>query len=165
MRATTSTVVVGLGNPVRGDDAVGLRVVEQLDALLRHRPVTGVRVCASTRGGIELLDLLAGADVAVVVDCVEGPAVRPGRLRWLSPIRVAGAARLVGSHDIGLAAAIELGRVAEIPMPWRVEILGIEARIADRLEEGLTPEVEAGAGRAARRLHQWLSAGSPSRRS
>jgi hydrogenase maturation protease len=137
------TVLVGLGNPVRGDDAVGLRVAEAVQCLLNERPIAGVRVATSTRGGFELIDLLSGADHAVLVDCLEALNARPGRVRVLALDAVAGSARLVGSHDIGLPAAVELGRLLGIRMPADVEVIGIEAEVGDRIEEGLSPELAA----------------------
>ena len=151
-----TTVLVGLGNPVRGDDAVGLLVAAAVERLLAGRPVPGMRVVTSTRGGFELIDLLAGAGRAVVVDCLDVPEARPGRVRVLSLDEVAGCARLVGSHDIGLASAIELGRLVGVPMPERVEIIGIEAAVGDRIEEGLSPEVAAAVPLVARWIHRRL---------
>ncbi len=152
-----TTVLVGLGNPVRGDDGVGLRVAAEVERLLAERPVAGVRVVASTRGGFELIDVLAGADHAVLVDCLETESARPGRVRVLPLDRVAGSARLVGSHDIGLAAAVELGRLLGIDMPAHVEVIGIEADVGNRIEEDLSPEVAAAVPLVASWLHRRLA--------
>ncbi|RPJ57124.1 MAG: hydrogenase maturation protease [Acidobacteria bacterium] len=156
-----ATVLVGLGNPVRGDDAVGLRVAEALEALLAERPVTGARVVTSTRGGFELMELLEGADRAIVVDCLDLPDAVPGRVRRMSLGEVAGAARLVGSHDIGLAAAVELGRLLGARMPAHVEVYGIEAALEDRIEEGLSPGMAAAVPLVANWIHQRLAVPAP----
>ena len=161
MPSPQSAVLVGMGNPVRGDDAAGLRVAEAVESLLAASPIPGARVVTTTRGGFELIDLLEGADRAIVVDCLELPDARPGRVRRLSLTDVSGAARLVGSHDIGLAAAIELGRMLGVPMPAQVEILGIEATVGDDIQEGLSPEVEAAIAPLARSLHAALRAKQP----
>jgi hydrogenase maturation protease len=88
-----------------------------------------------------------------VVDCLEAANARPGRVRVLPFDAVAGSARLVGSHDIGLAAAVELGRLLGIDMPVEVEVIGIEAKVGDRIEEGLSPEVAAAVPLVASWLH------------
>ncbi len=157
MESAPTTVLVGLGNPIRGDDGVGLRVAEAVEALLAAKPVPGARVTTSTRGGFELMDLLEGADRAIVVDCLDLPDAVPGRVRQMSLEDVAGAARLVGSHDIGLAAAVELGRLLGARMPARVDILGIEAALEDRIDEGLSPALEAAVEPLARFLHSALA--------
>jgi hydrogenase maturation protease len=153
----STTVLVGLGNPVRGNDAVGLRVAAAVERLLAARPVAGVRVATSTRGGFELIDLLSGADRAIVVDCLEAPDARPGRVRVLSLDGLAGCARLVGSHDIGLAAAVELGRLLGVAMPQQVHVIGIEAELDDRIDEGLSPEVAAVVPLVARWIRRRLA--------
>ncbi len=147
-------LLVGLGNPVCGDDAVGLRVAERVDALLDERPVPGVRVVTSTRGGFELLDLMAGADAAVVVDCLSVPDARPGAVRHLGLGDLAGCARLVGSHDIGLAEVVALGRLLGVPMPARLEVIAVEARPTGQIEEALSPAVERSVGSLAQTLYE-----------
>ncbi len=158
MTARPLTVVLGLGNPVRGDDAAGLRVVEELDRLLAAEPVSGVRTVQSRRGGFELIDLLSGADRAVIVDCWDGPGASPGRVRRLSIGQVAGCARLVGCHDIGVREAFDLARLANAPMPAVVDIYAIDAGDTSRLVEALTPDVARAVPALARQLHASLAA-------
>jgi hydrogenase maturation protease len=137
------TVVLGLGNPVRYDDAVGLRVAEAVERLLAAKPLPGVRVAKSTRAGLELIDLLAGTSRAVIVDCLVVPDPVPGRIIRLTLDDVAGSARLVGAHDVTVATAFKFARAAGVPMPDSVAIYAIEAADVDRLEEGLSPAVAA----------------------
>lgn len=156
------TVLVGLGNPLRGDDAVGLHVVEAVGRLLAARPVPDVRTVVGSRGGFELLDLLAGADRAVIVDCLDTPGGRPGRARTLSLPEVGGVSRLVGSHDVGLATAIDLGRLLGLSMPAEVAVVAIEADVGGRIEERLSPKLAAAVPRVARRIYRGLAgAGAP----
>jgi len=157
MGETTRFVLIGLGNPVCGDDAVGLRVAERVEALLAERPVAGVRVATSTRGGFELLDLLAGADAAIVVDCLAIPGASPGAVRDLALDQLAGCSRLVGSHDIGLAEVVDLGRLTGVPMPRRLDIVGVEAHPPERLEEGLSASLASVVEPLAERLYRRLA--------
>jgi hydrogenase maturation protease len=92
---------------------------------------------------------LEGADHAVVVDCLEAPDALPGRIRTVTLDALAGSARLVGSHDIGLAAAVELGRLLGLSMPDRIDVVGVEANLDDEITEGLSPEVAAAVPGAA----------------
>jgi hydrogenase maturation protease len=136
------TLVLGLGNPLRGDDGAGLRVAEAIDARLRERPLPGVRVVASTRAGLDVIDLLAGASRAVIVDCLVAPDAHPGRIRRLTIDACPGSARLVGAHDLSLADAFALARATGVPMPTEVEVYGIEAVETLAIGEGLSPAVE-----------------------
>ena len=150
------TAVLGLGNPVLSDDAVGLRVVERLRAILEAEPVPGVDVLASTRAGFELIDMLQGYDRAVIVDAIEMPDPRPGRIRSLDLGNFAGSARLNSAHEIDVATAFELARKMGIPMPAEIEILAVEAKDVRTLSETLGPEVEAAVEPLAREIHARL---------
>ena len=154
-------VVLGLGNPLLSDDAAGLAVAAELTRLLAERPIAGVEVATSTRGGFELIDLLTGFERAVIVDALVTTDPCPGRVHRLEPGQVSGSARLVGSHDIGLAGALELARALGIAMPAIVTVLGVEAADVTTFAETPTPEVAEAVVRLARELHESLSGGRP----
>jgi hydrogenase maturation protease len=156
-----TTIVLGLGNPIRFDDAVGLRVAEAVERLLAEDPVPGVRVATSTRAGLELIDLLAGASRAVIVDCLVPLDPVPGRVTRLTLADVSGAARLVGAHDVTIAGAFTFAAAAGVPMPHDVEIFAVEAADVDLIEEGLSPAVAATVPALAREIHRRLAAARP----
>jgi hydrogenase maturation protease len=139
----SKTAVLGLGNPVLGDDAVGLRVAETLELMLSQEPIPGVSVLTSTRAGFELIDLLKGFDKAVLVDCLCVPQGQPGSVRRLSLDHFNGSARLVNAHGLSVKEAFSLAGELGIKMPGEVEILAVEAADAYTLGEELTPKVAA----------------------
>lgn len=99
-------VVIGVGNPYRGDDAVGLAVA----ARLRDRVPARVEVLECEQEPSRLLDAWEGADVALVVDAAAGGA--PGSVHRFDAIRERVPARVFRSstHAFGVGEAIELGR-------------------------------------------------------
>lgn len=151
------TVVVGLGNPVLGDDGAGLCVAEHLARLVAERPIDGVVVRTSRSAGLDLLALLAGFDEAVVVDALAVLHPEPGRVRRLGMDEVAGSARLVGGHDVSLAAAFRLAAALSIPMPAKVTVYGIEVADIATFSQELTRPVAAAAAALASELHDSLS--------
>jgi hydrogenase maturation protease len=152
------TVVLGLGNPCCGDDGVGPAVAAACQRLLRERPVPGVDVLTSTRAGFELIDLLHGYSRAVIVDCLDLPAPRPGAVRRLTLEEVGGVSRLVGAHEISLCAAFRLAARLAIPMPAEVEVLAVEGEDLRTLGGPLTPAVHAAVEPLARAIHGRLQA-------
>jgi hydrogenase maturation protease len=150
------TVILGLGNPVCGDDAAGLRVAEIVEDLLRERPIKGATVATSHRAGLEIIELLAGAERAVIVDCLAALDPVPGRVRRLTLQDCAGSARLVGVHDLSVADAFALARATGVPMPSDVAIYGIEAEHAERIEDRLSPSVAEAVGTLAREIYEQL---------
>jgi hydrogenase maturation protease len=87
-----ATLVVGYGNPLRGDDGVGWRVVEKLVGVAKGA-VTGLAVHQLTP---ELAEQISEADLVIFVDAsYEG---EPGTWRWL-PIKLTStAAQAVGHY-------------------------------------------------------------------
>jgi hydrogenase maturation protease len=152
-RQPARIVVLGLGNPVLTDDAVGLRVAEELERLLAQDPLAGVEVLASTRAGFELLDLLPGYDHAIIIDCLEVPQPQPGRVRYLSLDSFAGSARLNMAHEINLPTAFALAEKLGLKMPRVVEILAVEAADTRTLAEEMTEAVAGAVQPLAQELH------------
>jgi len=155
------TVVLGLGNPVLSDDAVGLAVVSALRKLLITAPIPGVDVLASTRAGFELIDLLRDYGRAILVDCLAIPDPRPGSVRRLALDDVAGSSRLVNAHELSVGVAFQLAERMGIPMPSEVEILAIEAADTCTIFEGLTPAVEAAVVPLSREIYEDLKRRAP----
>jgi hydrogenase maturation protease len=137
------SVVLGLGNPVLGDDRVGLAVAERVDALMQEGDSLPVDVLTSFRGGFELLDLLHGYERAIVVDCVIGRGALPGSVHRLRLMDVAGSARLVNAHEIDLFQVFQLAAHLGIPMPWDLTIFAIESDDASLLTEVMSDAVRA----------------------
>ena len=66
-----SVLVLGLGNPILTDDAVGLVVARRVRAALT--PEDDIEVEEAEVAGFALLDLLAERRAAVIVDAKENP--------------------------------------------------------------------------------------------
>ena len=107
MIAAAWAVVIGVGNPDRGDDGVGAAVIERLGG---HVPA-GVRLVLNRGDPLRLFDDWAGADAAIIVDAAAMRAA-PGSVHRVDLCgELVPVGRLPGSsHGIGLAEAIELGR-------------------------------------------------------
>jgi hydrogenase maturation protease len=134
----TRTVVIGIGNPVRGDDAAGVVVAEYL----RPRVPEGVEVVSCSEEPSRLMEAWEGAESVLLVDTVSSGS-QPGTLHCFDAGEGAVPARTFRSstHAIGIADTIELARALG-RLPRRVRIYGIEA---GSFETGnsLTPPVEA----------------------
>lgn len=137
------TVVIGIGNADRGDDAAGLLVAQRLAA---RRP-PGVVVVESGGEAGALLDAWRGTDFVVVVDATSG-AGRPGSVhRYEADARPLPASfGHASTHSLGLAAAVELARALG-ELPPRLVVVGIEGHDFGA-GAALSPEVRQGLDRA-----------------
>jgi hydrogenase maturation protease len=136
---TSSTLVLGIGNPMLRDDGIGPLVVERV----RERfDGTDVDFQATSLSGVLLMDLLIGYDFLVVVDAIK-LGKRPGKLLWLK-LRdfEPGNGDYSVQHRIGIIQALKLGADMGQPMPAEVDILAVEAGDVTTFGEEMTPEVE-----------------------
>ncbi|MEK7216047.1 MAG: hydrogenase maturation protease [Chloroflexota bacterium] len=144
-------VVIGLGRPLRRDDAAGLLVAERLSAAGRGRiPVVPYRGDAAG-----LLELLSGSASAVVVDALRcgGPAGTVHSIGLDALLRTAqwgpGA-----SHRASLAEVLALAAAMGRPLP-AIRVIGIEVGEVG-LGEGLTVPVAAAVDRVVALLLEEL---------
>ena len=115
-------VIIGVGNPWRRDDGIGWAVAEAVG----HRLGPAVEVVESDGEPTRLLDAWAGIDVAVVVDAVRGGGA-PGKIHvWTDDSELPGTSPSTGSHALGLADAVALGRALH-RLPKRLIVVGVEA--------------------------------------
>jgi hydrogenase maturation protease len=133
------TLVLGLGNPIRSDDGVGLRVT----AGLQGRLSKDVTVVEASLAGLDLLELLVGYDRAIIIDAIQTEGGQPGHIYRLDAGSFKTTRHAASTHDVDLATAIELGRRLGLPLPRRIDVLAIEVADTDRFSEECTPEVAA----------------------
>jgi hydrogenase maturation protease len=130
-------VVIGVGNPYRGDDAAGLAVAERLQSLVCE----GVLVLPCEQEPTRIIDAWKEARAAVVVDAVQSGA-DPGTLHRVDASRKPVPASVFRSstHAFGVGETIELARALG-RLPERIVVYGVEgATFAAGV--GLTPQVE-----------------------
>lgn len=112
-------VILGLGNDLLGDDAIGLIAAEGLEG--RFGPEVAVK--RSAQSGLYLLEPLQGFEDAIIIDSVIGD--HPGRVRELEPVEVRPVS-VPSAHYAGLPEALALARASGLPMPRRVRIFAVE---------------------------------------
>lgn len=140
-------IVVGVGNPDRGDDAAG-RVVARL---LRDAPPSGFEILEKDGEATALLAEFDGAAAAFLVDaCASGGA--PGAVRRFDAAAepLPGRSFALSSHGFGLAETIELARALG-RLPPTCVVYAIEGASFE-LGAPLSPPVAAAVAAVAERL-------------
>ena len=119
----TKTLVIGIGNAWRGDDAAGLLVAHAL----RARELPGVTVVDAAGVDTDLIDLWQGAGRVILVDAVVSGAA-PGTVHCfgLSRDGLPATHAFCSTHALDLAAVVELARVLG-RLPPELWVFGIEA--------------------------------------
>lgn len=132
-------LVLGIGNSLMNDDAVGVTAIEQLRECY-HLP-EGVTVVDGGTLGLDLLPMLEGVKKLLIIDAIDMGAI-PGALFRLEGAEVPRAfASKLSVHQMGvqdLLAVAELqGHVPEALVVWGIQPGSIE------MEMRLTPAVAA----------------------
>ena len=115
-------VVIGLGHHYRSDDDAGLEAARRV----RARGLRKTAVIEHEGDAVDLVQLWAGAQVAVVIDAVRS-GMAPGTIHRVDVTgeRIPDHPRRDSSHAVGLADAVELGRALGL-LPDRLVVVGIE---------------------------------------
>jgi hydrogenase maturation protease len=149
------TLVIGLGNPILGDDGVGWRVAEEVEHRLAADPELGrtvgrVEVDLLAVGGLALMERLVGYEHAVLIDAVlDGRP--PGTIAVGTLAEMDG--RLTGhldsAHDATLSAALEVGVALGARLPASLSLVTVSARRVGEFAERMSREVAAAVASAA----------------
>jgi len=100
------TIVVGIGNPLLGDDAVGIHVVR---ALMEANKDQDVVIEEAYTGGMNLLDIILGYNRAILIDAVSMPDIEVGKVMALDPMKMP-SVHSTNPHDLSFPEAVELAR-------------------------------------------------------
>jgi hydrogenase maturation protease len=132
------TLILGLGNPILTDDAVGIRIAQEL-----RQEIPNLEVIEASEAGIALLDHMIGYDRLVIIDSIRTENGKAGDLYKLELEDLKPATALSSSHGIDIATAFKLGRELGYKMPMHISIYAVEIRDNTTFGEKCTHEVEA----------------------
>jgi hydrogenase maturation protease len=132
------TLVVGVGNPIRGDDGIGLVVAEMVSQRL-HGTADFLPFSGS---GLDLLGFLKGYTTVVLIDSIVSEQVSAGTCCELEPSTGFPIGKSdLSSHNAGILDAFELGRRLGIEVPAKVRIFGIGIEKAESFQSELSDRI------------------------
>jgi len=132
-------LILGLGNPIVSDDALGFVVLDELEKRINRPEVTLV---ATQTGGLSFIDLVAGYDVLIIIDAIKTGKHEPGTIVEFSPEEYAVSPRGAAVHDVSFFQALELGRRMNFKIPENIHIIAVEVVDTVNIREEMTPAVE-----------------------
>ncbi len=137
------TLVLGMGNPLLTDDAIGVRLARAIGPQVRDLPgVDVVEECPAW--GLDLLDVVRGYDRVIVLDAIAVADAVPGRWHHVDAEVLADTVHLANVHDVNFATAIALGRRVGLPLPERgnIHVFGVETEDCMTFSDRMTPALE-----------------------
>lgn len=140
------TIIVGLGNPILGDDGIGWVVARKTaEALSDRTDMPPADVECLSLGGLSLMEHLIGYDRAILIDAVNLEKAPNGTL-FSFPLRslpeTAGN-HLSSTHDTSLQTALKIGESMGARLPREIQVIGIQAENVYDFSDQLTGPVAA----------------------
>ncbi len=148
-----TTLVLGLGNPILGDDGVGWRVAEAVQILTAQRNPP-LEIDFASLGGLSLMERILGYSHVILIDCMETGTEPVGTVKTLALAGLSNpsAGHSASAHDTSLLTALEAARTMGADVPSQVHVVTIEAKMTYEFSEQLSPEIAAAVPIAARQV-------------
>ena len=145
------TLVLGLGNELAGDDAVGLLVARRL----REELDGSVDVVESSASGLALIEVLAGYDRAVVVDAIVTGRVPSGTITEMGLDEVC---RVIApsTHQAGLPELAAVASRLGLRFPSQTVVFAVEVVDPYTIGAGLSEPVAGAVDELVRRVRDRL---------
>jgi hydrogenase maturation protease len=148
----SDTVIIGVGNPFRGDDGVGRIVSQRLKAKLPP----GAEVFESIGEALSLMELWGSAPKVILIDAAEAGEAPGAVSRMDASLEALPSAYFhMSTHAFSVAEAIEMARSLG-QLPDNVIVYGIQGASFEH-GEGLSPAAERGAAEAVKRILEEIS--------
>ena len=137
------TLLLGMGNPILCDDAVGVRLAQDFKEKLNHVPDLDV-IGECSVGGLNLLDVFSGYDRVIVLDSFKTTDGIPGDWYAFTARALCETVHLTNIHDTNFATALKLGHSMGMTLPHieDIHIFGVEIRENRLFSERMTTELE-----------------------
>jgi len=131
-----NTLILGIGNPILSDDAVGIKIAQQLE---EEKP--GLTVEQTNEAAIALIDLITGYDRLIIIDSIKTGQGKAGELYKLTLEDFKPNNDFTSSHGMDIATAFEVGKSLGCRMPQSVSIYAVEIKDNENFSEQCTKEV------------------------
>jgi hydrogenase maturation protease len=159
--ATSPILVIGLGNPILGDDGVGWLVAEQVRLALengtnKHQPI---EIDSLALGGLSLMERMIGYDRVIIIDALTTRKQPNGTIYRVSleELPDLSAGHTTAAHDTSLQTALNVGRSMGAQLPEQIIIVGVEAEKVYDFTEELSSEVKSAIPKAVQIVMDLLS--------
>jgi len=154
-------LVIGLGNPILGDDGVGWVVAREVEEHI-HEAGGNVEVDYLSLGGLSLMERLIGYEMVILIDSLTTGKRPQGEVITftLEDLVDLTSGHTTAAHDTSLKTALVTGRQLGVSLPEDkdIHVVAIESRHVYEIQEGLTPAIAAAVPSAVQQTLDLLKA-------
>jgi hydrogenase maturation protease len=152
-------LVIGLGNPILGDDSVGWRVAQELEAEWKTAggdPPADVLYLSA--GGLSLMEQMLSYERVLLLDAIVTGEQPIGTVisKPFEKLPNHATRHSTSTHDTSLYTALETGRNMDFAVPETVWVVAIEIEPELEFSEALSPAVLAAVPEATEKARQQL---------
>ncbi len=119
------TVIIGLGNPIVGDDAIGIKVMEYIRDTFTLPMNTEILADISI-AGLGLVELFRGYNKVILIDSIQTGKHPIGTVILLRHEEFSLALHTYDHHNMDIFTSLEFSNQIFDDIPKDIEIIGIE---------------------------------------
>jgi hydrogenase maturation protease len=144
-------LLIGLGNPIMGDDSVGIIVVRTAKQKITRQAELDFKELSV--GGIRLIEEMLGYDTVFIVDSAAASEDTSGQIREFSPEDFKESQYESSPHTTNFATALELyKKLQPSRIPKSIRIFTIDVNPDLTFRETLSPSVQTAAEKLAEQI-------------
>ena len=150
------TLVLGIGNPLLGDDGIGFHIAQELATQIKDE---NIDVKDTSVDGLNLLELIIGYDKVIIIDAIMAKGGKVGEIYKLRPEDLVETVHFTTSpHNANLAMVIEIGKkILAEQMPGEIVVFAVDIKPVPKFTEEMTEKVRAAIPKAVNLISQELS--------
>ena len=156
MMSENKILIVGLGNPILGDDGVGWRVAELVQEKVEDH--SHIHIEFLSLGGLSLMEHLIGYDHVILIDAIVTGNNPMGTVNAFPldhlPNRALG--HLTSAHDTTLQNALLVGLSMGAHLPKDIFVVTVESENVFDFSEELTPDVKSAVPKAVKKVLEYI---------
>ncbi len=151
------TLIIGLGNPILGDDGVGWKVAQEVQSKIENLK-SEIEVDCLSLGGLSLMERMLGYQRVILVDSMETARSPEGSVSAFPLVALPNphAGHSASVHDASLLTALQTAQAMGLDVPARVYVVAIEAKKVYDFTEEISPAVAKAIPVAAQKVMDLL---------
>jgi len=134
-------LVLGIGNPILGDDGVGFHIAQELAKEIKDE---NIDVKDTSVAGLNLLELIVGYNKVIIIDAIMTQDGEAGEVYRLGPEDIGEPAQsTISAHHLNLLTTIKLGKkLFPKKMPGEVIVFAVGIQEVAKVTEEMTEKVK-----------------------
>ncbi len=137
-KGKNNTLVLGIGNDILTDDAIGPRLCDFLKKKFDQLPVDFEKMNV---GGLEILEFIKDYQIVIFIDAIKTADGEIGDVNLYTPNNFKETLHLSNLHDTNFITALELGKSLQFTIPLNMFIITVEIKEDMVFSEYFTEEL------------------------